>query len=124
MSTFKRTFALGSMTLALLASATSVSADTVPALVSTKALKAIATELPDYPRFADAMFVEGYAVLQFTVAPDGSVIEPAVRDYSSNEFTEAALEAVESWKFEPVYQDGVAVPVRTAVKFSFVPRTE
>lgn len=124
MSTFKRTFALGSLALTLSAYATSVSADTVPTMVSTKALTAIAADLPAYPRFADAMFVEGYAVLQFTVAPDGSVIEPAVRDYSSNEFTEAALEAVESWKFEPVYQNGVAVPVRTAVKFSFVPRTE
>lgn len=123
MSTFKRTFALGSLTLALAATATSVSADTIP-LVSTKALTAIAADLPAYPRFADAMFVEGYAVMEFTVAADGSVVEPAVRDYSSNEFTEAALEAVESWKFEPVYQDGVAVPVRTAVKFTFVPRTE
>ncbi|MDP2140281.1 MAG: energy transducer TonB [Gammaproteobacteria bacterium] len=124
MSISKRTFALGTLTSALLASSTFVNADTLPELVSTKALTAIATELPAYPRFADAMFVEGYAVLQFTVAPDGSVVEPTVRDFSSNEFTEAALEAVESWKFEPVYQDGVAVPVRTAVKFSFVPRTE
>ncbi len=124
MSISKRTFALSSLTSVLLASAASVSADTVPALVSTKALTAIATDAPAYPRFADAMFVEGYAVMEFTVATDGSVVEPAVRDYSSNEFTEAALEAVESWKFEPVYQDGVAVPVRTAVKFSFVPRTE
>ena len=124
MSTFKRTSALGSLTLVLAAAASSVSADTIPPLVSTKALTAIAVDLPAYPRFADAMAVEGYAVLQFTVAADGSVIEPAARDYSSNEFTEAAIEAVESWKFEPVYQDGVAVPVRTAVKFSFVPRTE
>lgn len=92
-----------------------------PALYSSKNLRAVAQTVPDYPRRAEISGIEGYTVVEFTVMPDGSVAEPAVRDSSYREFTRATMEAIESWKFEPVIAEaGEAVPVRSVMRFSFV----
>ena len=111
--------------IALTALATSAQANTSTGkYLSSKSLKVVEQVAPSYPRFADIAGVDGYVVLEFTVAADGSVAEPTVSDSSSNVFTRAALDAIEGWQFEPVVDNGVAVPVRTNVKFSFVPRSE
>ncbi len=120
-----RTFAPLVGTLALVALAGSAEANTgTGKYLSSKQLKIVEQVAPAYPRFADKAGVDGYVLLEFTVAADGSVEAPAVSDASSSVFTGAALEAIEAWQFEPVFDNGVAVPVRTNVKFSFVPRTE
>lgn len=111
--------------IALTALATGAEANTATGkYLSSKSLKVVEQVAPSYPRFADKAGVDGYVVLEFTVAADGSVAEPSVSEASSNVFTRAALNAIEGWQFEPVVDNGVAVPVRTNVKFSFVPRAE
>jgi periplasmic protein TonB len=96
-------------------------ADPAEAMYSSKSLRAVETSIPEYPRRAQMIGVEGYSVVEFTVMPDGTVAEPAIAETNSRLFSRAALEAIESWKFEPVVADaGEAIPVRSAMKFSFV----
>ena len=117
-----KTLAAAALALTL---ATSASADTAPdKFFSSKQLTVVEKVTPAYPLFADRTGRDGHAIVEFTVAPDGSVTAPAVRESSAPMFSRAALEAIESWQFEPVIDNGIAVPVRTNVKFSFVPRTE
>jgi protein TonB len=118
-----------SLTIALVAGAASSSlvtganAQTPEALFSSKELRVVEQSLPAYPRRAQLSGIEGYTVVEFTVLPDGTVSSPAIAQSNSRMFTRAALEAIESWKFEPVVaEEGVAVPVRTAMRFSFVGR--
>src|SRR5690606_37275675 len=97
-----------------------VHADPAETFYSSKNLRAVETSIPEYPRRAELIGVEGYTVIEFTVLPDGTVAEPAIAATNSRLFSRAALEAIESWKFEPVVADaGEAIPVRSAVKFSF-----
>jgi len=120
-----RKIAVSVSAIALTVLATGVEANTATGkYLSSKQLKVVEQVAPDYPRFADIAGVDGYVVLEFTVSADGSVAEPTVSESSSTLFTRAALTAIEGWQFEPVVDNGVAVPVRTNVKFSFVPRTE
>ncbi|HDZ09599.1 energy transducer TonB [Pseudohongiella sp.] len=92
-----------------------------PAMYSSKNLRAVAQSVPEYPRTAQMSGIEGYTVVEFTVMPDGTVAEPAVRDSSYRGFTRATMAAIENWKFEPVIADaGEAVPVRSVMRFSFV----
>lgn len=92
-----------------------------PAMYSSKELRAVAQAVPAYPRHAQNAGIEGYTVVEFTVMPDGSVAQPTVRDSSYHGFTRVAMEAIENWKFEPVIADaGEAIPVRSALRFSFV----
>ncbi len=117
--------ALSVSAFALATVAANVAADELPSkyLRSTE-LKVVEQVAPEYPRFADMAGVDGYVVLEFTVAADGSVVTPAVTEASSGHFTQSALNAISRWQFEPVMDNGVAVPVRSNMKFSFVPRTE
>lgn len=117
-------YAVGSLALALSVAATGVSAESISGQkISAKQLTAIDAPLPEYPKHADIVGIDGYAVLEFTVSPEGRVDTPVVTSYSSPVFSKAAITAVESWQFEPVYENGIAVPIRTGYKFSFVPRT-
>tara|TARA_R110002072_G_scaffold271208_1_gene431145 strand:- start:3577 stop:3954 length:378 start_codon:yes stop_codon:yes gene_type:complete len=101
----------------------SASAQTPDMMFSSKDLRVVEQSLPEYPRRAQLSGIEGYAVVEFTVLADGSVSSPAIAESNSQLFTRASLAAIESWKFEPVVADaGVAVPVRTAMRFSFVGR--
>jgi protein TonB len=100
---------------------TSVSADTTSEFYSSKDLRAVETSIPEYPRSAELSGVEGYTVVEFTVMPDGTVAAPAIAESSYRLFSRAALAAISDWKFEPVVADaGVAIPVRTSMRFSFV----
>lgn len=125
MKTFSaRKIALTVSALILSVAATTVSADEVPSLyLSSSKLTVLEQVSPDYPIFADRAGVDGYVVLAFTVAPDGSVVTPTVTEASSGQFTQSALNAISRWQFEPVMDNGVAVPVRSNLKFSFVPRS-
>lgn len=92
-------------------------------LYSSKDLRAVEVSIPEYPRRAELSGVEGYTIIDFTVLPDGSVVEPAVRVSNSRLFSRAALAAIEEWKFEPVVAEaGEAIQVRSSLKFNFVGR--
>jgi protein TonB len=57
---------------------------------------------PDYPRGAERRGVEGSVTIRYTVAADGTVTEAeVVQATPEGVFDRAALNAVESWRYEP-----------------------
>jgi TonB family protein len=75
---------------------------------------------PKYPRVAQRRNLSGWVSVEFTVALDGSVRDVEVRDAEPAEvFDNAAIRAVEKWKFEPILENGVAVEKRAGVRMMF-----
>ncbi len=77
---------------------------------------------PQYPGRCQRTAREVETVLvEFDVTPEGTVINPRVVDSSNNCFNNAAMRAVERWRYQPRVVDEVAQPrfgVRTAIDFS------
>ncbi len=75
---------------------------------------------PKYPRGAQRRKVSGWVDVEFTVAFDGTVTYVEVVESTPGEtFVDAAIQAVERWEFEPVFNDGVAVEKRAGVRMMF-----
>jgi protein TonB len=76
---------------------------------------------PDYPARAAQRGIEGYAVVQFTITPAGTVKDPIVIDAEPDGvFDSAAVAAVSRWKYNPKMEGGVAVERRgIRVKLAF-----
>jgi protein TonB len=69
---------------------------------------------PEYPMRAQQQGVEGWAVVEFTVARDGSVKNARIlQAQPSSIFDRAAVQAVSSWKYSPKIQDGKPVECPT-----------
>lgn len=66
---------------------------------------------PPYPQTARMQGVEGIAVVEFTVNPDGTVSNPVVveEEPSGYGFGSAAMRAILAFKFQPRVVDGTAV---------------
>lgn len=65
---------------------------------------------PQYPPRAQALGVEGWVRLRFTVTPEGGTEHVEVVDADPKGYFErAAIRAVESYRFEPRREGGVAV---------------
>ncbi len=66
--------------------------------------------LPVYPARAQERGIEGFVVVEFTIAADGTVKDPIVlASEPSKIFDRAALRAIRKWKYKPKVEDGVAV---------------
>ncbi len=74
---------------------------------------------PSFPRRARATQQEGWVELNFRVNTRGSVVNAEVVRASDPIFETAALGAIRKWRFAPFKQDGVAVPIRSGIRFSF-----
>jgi serine/threonine-protein kinase len=75
---------------------------------------------PKYPRSAQRRSVTGWVDVIFTVDIDGSVKDVSVRDSEPGDtFDASATKAVEAWKFEPIIENGIAIPKRTAIRMMF-----
>jgi protein TonB len=75
---------------------------------------------PEYPPLARRRGLEGQALLEITVLPDGLCGEARVVECSgSSLFGEAALAAVRSWRFRPAVRGGQAVAAVVPVRFVF-----
>ncbi len=75
---------------------------------------------PVYPRQAQRRGIEGRVTIQFVIRTDGSVANPVVvQAEPSDVFNDAALEAIEQWKFKQKIVNGVAVEQRTVQTLSF-----
>jgi len=76
---------------------------------------------PDYPARAAQRGIEGYAVVQFTITPAGTVKDPIVIDAEPDGvFDSAAVSAVSRWKYNPKMEGGIAVERRgIRVKLAF-----
>lgn len=67
---------------------------------------------PVYPRQALARGIEGFAIVEFDVAPDGSVHNPQIIDHSpSSIFDAASLSAITKFRYKPRVENGVPVTV-------------
>ena len=75
---------------------------------------------PRYPRRAARLQIEGFVMIEFTITPDGNVVEPVVVESEpSNVFDRVALEAIVQWKFEPRVERGQAVESRAKQRIEF-----
>ncbi len=65
-----------------------------------------------YPRKALRLEREGYVIIEFDVAQDGSVIAPYVLEGEpAGLFNRAAMKSIRKWIYEPSTYDGVPVQV-------------
>jgi periplasmic protein TonB len=65
---------------------------------------------PDYPMKARQRGIEGWAVVQFTITPAGTIKDAkVVQAQPPGFFEEAAINAVNRWKYNPKIENGVAV---------------
>jgi TonB family protein len=98
----------------------SVTAPSEPEAVPISQLTRINYVGPEYPRAARRRNVTGAVDIGFTVTTDGRVRAISVINSEPGDtFDQAAMEAVEQWRFEPVIENGVAVEKRSAVRLSF-----
>lgn len=76
---------------------------------------------PMYPRAAAQKRLEGWVLLEFTIATTGAVKDARVIDSRPpNIFDRAALQAILKWKYKPKIVDGTAVETRgVQVKLTF-----
>lgn len=79
---------------------------------------------PVYPAAARAARAQGVVILEATIGPTGEVVAVEVLR-SVPELDEAAVTAVQQWRYEPTVVDGVAVPVlmTVTVNFTLMPRS-
>ena len=70
---------------------------------------------PQLPRGVDS----GYVELLFTVDEEGDVADVQVVSVSDEVLVDAAVSAVQRWRFEPITERGRPLPVRSGVRFSF-----
>lgn len=78
---------------------------------------------PQQPRTAGVIGLGGMVVVEIIVASDGSVDDVRVLG-GQHLLRDAAVNAVRTWRYRPVLQNGRAVPVRTIVRLDFSKRPE
>ncbi|HPR63058.1 MAG TPA: energy transducer TonB [Thermoanaerobaculia bacterium] len=77
---------------------------------------------PLYPEIARKARIQGIVILQLTVTREGRVEDVKVLRGLPMGCTEAAIDAVQKWKFKPAYRKSTGLPVKVyytvTVKFS------
>jgi TonB family protein len=95
-------------------------ASSEPELIPVSRLTRTNYVAPKYPRAAHRRNVTGSVDVTFTITTDGRIRDLSVLESEPGEtFDQAAMDAVEKWRFEPVIENGVAVEKRTAVRLAF-----
>jgi TonB family protein len=74
--------------------------------------------LPEYPQAAKQAGVQGTVVLDATVGPQGNV-EQLKLISGPDALSQAAMDAVRWWRYEPYVMNGQAVAVETTVQLDF-----
>ncbi len=88
--------------------------------VPVSSLKRIKYVAPKYPRVAERRKLSGWVDVIFIVATDGSVRNIEIRGSEPGQtFVNAAVRAVEKWRFEPILENGRAVEKRAGVRMMF-----
>jgi TonB family protein len=77
---------------------------------------------PFYPANARSNRVQGTVVLQATIGKDGRIQNLTPVSAPSKELTEAAIGAVEQWRYKPYTLKGEPVEVLTTINVNFVLR--
>jgi TonB family protein len=79
----------------------------------------VVTPQPAYPAELKAEGIEGSATVEFVVTETGEVSGVRVTAADHPLFGEAALAAVEKWKFRPGSRDGIAVSQKVSIPIRF-----
>jgi TonB family protein len=74
--------------------------------------------LPEYPAMALEKNIQGRVVLRAIIGKDGALQNVALAQEPSL-LSEAVLEAVKKWRYQPRYQHGVPVEVDTQITIDF-----
>ena len=74
---------------------------------------------PVYPAAAQANGLEGVVILEAAIGADGATHDIKVLRALEPDLNDAAVEAVQGWKFTPTLLNGVAVPVIMTVTVQF-----
>ena len=91
-----------------------------PTVVGAASLTRLSGSPPEYPIEAARRRQEGWVDLEFTVRADGSVHEPIVRNAQpAGVFEQAAVRAVQTWRFKSVLRDGKPVEQRARLRLRF-----
>ncbi len=77
---------------------------------------------PAYPREAIAEKYVGRVILRIVVTPEGRTADIRVERGAKYGLTEAAVKAVEKWKYKPARLNGKPVPVEVVVEVDFASR--
>lgn len=82
---------------------------------------------PQYPREALTAGLEGWVRIEFTIAPDGSVLNASIVDAHPRRglFDDAALSAVSRWIYHPATENGAPVVShghRVTIEFNMASR--
>ncbi|MGN6312377.1 MAG: energy transducer TonB [Rhodanobacteraceae bacterium] len=88
----------------------------------TRAAQAVSPAAPEYPLEAARNRTSGYATVEFTVNPDGSVSNAhVIASQPHRVFDQAAIQAVSRSKFKPALKDGQPVPstLQRRIDFKF-----
>jgi TonB family protein len=75
---------------------------------------------PRYPELAAEHGLEGYAIVEYAITPDGRAENASVVESSSNLFDSAVLESLQKYRYKPCVLNGQAITaegVRTKVFF-------
>ena len=89
-------------------------------IVQAATLKRVREVPPVYPREAERLGVKGWVDVEFTIALDGTTQDVVVRSSQPQRtFDQAAVDAVQRWRFAPVMRDGAAVAQRAAMRIRF-----
>lgn len=75
--------------------------------------------MPKYPRALQRKKISGSVQMRFVVDENGRVRDIEVLDASHKEFADAAVDALERWKFEPGTKNGNKVRTRTQITLPF-----
>lgn len=85
--------------------------DTLPKLIS--------GYTPDYPPTLQAAGITGNATIVFTIDELGFIVDPRVESATRPEFSEAAIRAIQTWKFKPASLSGKPVRLSSRQQFPF-----
>ncbi|MGH8362659.1 MAG: M56 family metallopeptidase [Gammaproteobacteria bacterium] len=82
--------------------------------------KVISSYAPRYPVFAQERGVEGSATIEFALTPDAEITDVRVAKVAGSQlFGQAAMRAIQRWKFTPVTVEGQPVTQPMSVEFDF-----
>ena len=89
-------------TMILAAAMSGMAFTAAPALAQDQDRERTGVEAPDYPRGAERRGIEGYAVVEYTVAEDGSITDATVVEAEpEGVFDRAVIRAIEGWSYAP-----------------------
>lgn len=75
---------------------------------------------PVYPNAARRSALEGVVLVDFTVEPDGTCTHVAVAESSGySMFDDAAVRAVQEWRYQPAQSDGQAIAQAKSIRIVF-----